>query len=161
MKKYLNYALAYAIAAMAGGVFYREFTKLQGYTGVTVLGKVHTHLFLLGMLVCLMVALFAERLDLTGIRTFSLFQWCYHIGVPLNGVMMLVRGITQVLGLSLSKGTMFRKQNRLRQITQIRNRSMSPVPFFIPENLYKTLIPAAPPLTPSLCRFLYDKGARG
>lgn len=28
MKKYLNLSLAYAIAAMAGGVFYREFTKL-------------------------------------------------------------------------------------------------------------------------------------
>ena len=27
MKKYLNLSLAYAIAAMAGGVFYREFTK--------------------------------------------------------------------------------------------------------------------------------------
>lgn len=104
MKKYLNFSMAYAIAAIAGGVFYREFTKLQGYTGVTVLGKVHTHLFLLGMLVCLMVALFAERLDLTGSRTFSVFQWTYHIGVPLTVVMMLVRGTIQVLGLSLSKG---------------------------------------------------------
>ena len=104
MKKYLNHSLVYAIAAMAGGVFYREFTKLQGFTGVTALGKVHTHLFLLGMLVCLMVALCAERLDLTGIRSFRIFQWTYHIGVPLTAVMLLVRGITQVLGLTLSKG---------------------------------------------------------
>lgn len=71
---------------------------------MTALGKVHTHLFLLGMLVCLMVALFAERLDLTGIRSFRIFQWTYHIGVPLTAVMLLVRGITQVLGLTLSKG---------------------------------------------------------
>lgn len=104
MKKYLNLSLVYAIAAMAGGVFYREFTKLQGFTGVTALGKVHTHLFLLGMLVCLLVALFAERLDLTGIRSFRVFQWTYHIGVPLTVVMLLIRGITQVLGLTLSKG---------------------------------------------------------
>lgn len=104
MKKHLNLSLVYAIAAMAGGVFYREFTKLQDFTGVTALGKVHTHLFLLGMLVCLMVALFAERLDLTGIRSFRVFQWTYHIGVPLTAVMLLVRGITQVLGLTLSKG---------------------------------------------------------
>lgn len=104
MKKYLNLSLVYAIAAMAGGVFYREFTKLQGFTGVTALGKVHTHLFLLGMLVCLMVALFAERLDLTGIGSFRVLQWTYHIGVPLTAVMLLVRGITQVLGLTLSKG---------------------------------------------------------
>ena len=32
MKKYLNIALAYAIAAMVGGVFYREFTKYSGFT---------------------------------------------------------------------------------------------------------------------------------
>lgn len=104
MKKYLNLSLVYAIAAMAGGVFYRKFTKLRGFTGVTALGKVHTHLFLLGMLVCLMVALFAERLDLMGVRSFRVFQWTYHIGVPLTAVMLLVRGITQVLGLTLSKG---------------------------------------------------------
>lgn len=39
MKKYLNFSLLYAIAAMAGGVFYREFTKFNGFTGVTVLGS--------------------------------------------------------------------------------------------------------------------------
>ena len=59
MKKYLNISFAYAIAAMAGGVFYREFTKFNGYTGVTALGKVHTHLFLLGMLMFLVIALYA------------------------------------------------------------------------------------------------------
>lgn len=45
MKKYLNISLIYAIAAMVGGVFYREFTKWNGFTGMTALGKVHTHLF--------------------------------------------------------------------------------------------------------------------
>ena len=42
MKKYLNFAFAYAILAMAGGVFYREFTKWNAFTGATALGKVHT-----------------------------------------------------------------------------------------------------------------------
>lgn len=102
MKKYLNLSLTYAIAAMLGGVFYREFTKLQGFTGVTALGKVHTHLFLLGMLVFLIVALFAAHNDLTKIRTFRVFLWVYNIGVPLTAVMLLVRGVTQVLGLSLT-----------------------------------------------------------
>ena len=32
MKKYLNISFVYAIAAMAGGVFYREFTRFNGYT---------------------------------------------------------------------------------------------------------------------------------
>ena len=75
MKKYLNIALAYAIAAMAGGVFYREFTKCSGFTGVTALGKVHAHLFLLGMLVFLVVALYGAHNDLGELKTFRAFLW--------------------------------------------------------------------------------------
>lgn len=104
MKKYLNYSLAYAVAAMAGGVFYREFTKFNGFDGVTALGMVHTHLFLLGMMVFLLVALFAAQADLAKQRTFRVFLVMYNIGVPLTAVMMAVRGVTQVLGMSLSSG---------------------------------------------------------
>ena len=104
MKKYIDISLVYAVAAMAGGVFYREFTKFNQFTGVTALGKMHTHLFLLGMVVFLLVALFADRLALEKQKSFSTFMTVYNIGVPLTSVMLLVRGITQVLGLSLSKG---------------------------------------------------------
>ena len=104
MKKYINISLVYAVAAMASGVFYREFTKFNRFTGVTALGKVHTHLFLLGMVVFLLVALFADRLALEKQKSFSTFMTVYNTGVPLTSVMLLVRGITQVLGLSLSKG---------------------------------------------------------
>lgn len=103
MKKYLNYSLAYAIAAMAGGVFYREFTKFNGYSGITALGKVHTHLFLLGMLVFLVVTLYGANYDLPKLKLFRWFMWVYNIGVPLTAVMLLVRGVTQVLGTNLSK----------------------------------------------------------
>lgn len=102
MKKYTNIALVYAIAAMVGGVFYREFTKLNGYTGVTALGKVHTHLFLLGMLVFLVVALFSAHTNLEKMKTFRAFLWTYNIGVPLMAVMMLVRGVAQVLASPVS-----------------------------------------------------------
>ena len=102
MKKYLNYALGYAVAAMAGGVFYREFTKFNGSTGVTALGKVHPHLFMLGTLVFLLVALFAAQLDLRAQKPFRMFMRLYNIGLPLTAVMMLVRGVTQVPGMSLS-----------------------------------------------------------
>lgn len=104
MKKYLNLSLIYAIAAMAGGVFYREFTKFNGFSGTTVLGKVHTHFFLLGMMVFLLVALFQANLDIEKQKMFRVFQVVYNIGVPLTAVMMLVRGVTQVLGMELSKG---------------------------------------------------------
>ena len=102
MKKYLNISLVYAIAAMAGGVFYREFTKWNGFTGVTALGKVHAHLFLLGMLVFMVVSLFAAHNDLKGQKTFRIFLCVYNIGVPLTAIMLVIRGITQVLNLSLS-----------------------------------------------------------
>ena len=104
MKKYVNISLVYAVAAMADGVFYREFTKFNQFTGVTALGKVHTHLFLLGMLVFLLVALFAGRLELEKQKGFALFMKLYNVGVPLTAVMMLVRGVTQVLALPLSRG---------------------------------------------------------
>lgn len=102
MKKYLNISMIYAIAAMAGGVFYREFTKYNAYTGVTALGKVHTHLFMLGMLVFLVVALYGTHMDLEKFKTFRGFLWVYNIGLPLTAIMLLVRGVTQVLGMNLS-----------------------------------------------------------
>ncbi len=104
MKKYLNISLIYAIAAMVGGVFYREFTKMQGFGGVTALGKVHTHLFLLGMLMFMVISLFAAHRDLTKIKLFRIFMPIYNAGVSLTAVMMVVRGIAEVLGSPLSKG---------------------------------------------------------
>lgn len=104
MKKCINISLIYAVAAMVGGVFYREFTKFNDFTGATALGKVHVHLFVLGMAVFLITALFADRRDLSRLRTYRAFLVIYNIGVPLTAVMLLVRGVTQVLGLSLSTG---------------------------------------------------------
>lgn len=104
MKKYLNLAYIYAIAALVAGVFYREFTKWNGFTGVTALGKVHTHLFMLGMFLFLIVALFAQNNDLESQKSFRLFLKVHNIGLPLTTIMMVVRGITEVLDIPLSKG---------------------------------------------------------
>ena len=35
MKRYMDCALLYSVLAMAGGVFYREFTKLNAFNGKT------------------------------------------------------------------------------------------------------------------------------
>lgn len=105
MKKCLNISLIYAAAALAGGVFYREFTKLNGFDEVTVLGKVHTHLFLLGMVIFLITALFCAHFkSLPEKKLFKAFLCVYNIGVPLTAVMMAVRGVTEVLRTELSKG---------------------------------------------------------
>lgn len=104
MKKYITLSLNYAIAALAAGVFFREFTKWNGFTGVTSLGKVHTHLFVLGMFLYLIVALFAQNYDLESQKSFRVFMKVHNIGLPLVAIMMIVRGVTQVLNMELSKG---------------------------------------------------------
>ena len=104
MKKYLNTAFVYAQLALAGGVFYREFTKYNGFTGVTTLGKLHVHLFTLGMVMFLLAALFSAQLPLEKQKNYRAFLKLYHIGVPLTAVMLLIRGVLEVLATPLSRG---------------------------------------------------------
>ena len=69
MKRYVNAAFLYAVLAMAGGVFYREFTKLNGFSAKTTLGVVHTHYFLLGMVFFLLLLLLERSFSFTGAKT--------------------------------------------------------------------------------------------
>lgn len=102
VKKYINISLIYAVAALIYGVFYREFTKWNEYNDVTTLGKTHVHLFAMGTIVFLIVALFSMQQELSNNKMFRVFLWVYNIGLPITTVMMVVRGITQVLNISLS-----------------------------------------------------------
>mgnify|MGYP000030228983 CR=1 FL=1 len=103
MKRYMNLALLYAILAMVGGVFYREFTKFNGFTAKTTLGVVHTHYFLLGMVFFLLLLLLEKSFSFTGAKTGRILV-VYQIGLNLTAVMFVVRGVTQVLGTALSSG---------------------------------------------------------
>ena len=103
MKRYMNLALLYAILAMVGGVFYREFTKFNGFTGKTTLGVVHTHYFLLGMVFFLLLLLLEKNFTFTGAKTGRILV-AYQIGLNLTAVMFVVRSVTQVLGTALSSG---------------------------------------------------------
>ena len=51
-----------------------------------------------------MLALYAAHGDLAAGKMFRSFLGCYNIGVPLTSLMMLARGVTQVLGTELSAG---------------------------------------------------------
>ena len=101
LKRYMNASVLYAILAIAGGVFYREFTKFNSFTAKTSLGVVHTHYFLLGMVVFLLLLLLEKNFAFTGAKTKRLLL-TYHIGLNLTAVMLVVRGVTQVLGVTLS-----------------------------------------------------------
>lgn len=103
MKRYMNSALLYAILAMIGGVFYREFTKFNGFTAKTTLSVVHTHYFLLGMVFFLLLLVLEKNLSFTGEKTGRVLV-VYHIGLNLTAVMLVVRGVTQVVGTNLSRG---------------------------------------------------------
>ena len=103
MKRYINLSLLYAVLAMVGGVFYREFTKFNGFTGKTSLGVVHTHYFLLGMVFFLLLLLLEKSFSFTGAKTGRVLA-AYQIGLNLTAVMFVVRGVTQVLGTALSSG---------------------------------------------------------
>lgn len=103
MKRYINSALLYAILAMVGGVFYREFTKFSGFTAKTTLSIVHTHYFLLGMVFFLLLLLLEKNFSFTSGKTGRILA-VYHTGLNLTAVMLVVRGVVQVLVPTLSSG---------------------------------------------------------
>lgn len=101
MKRCMNASLLYAILAMVGGVFYREFTKFNGFTAGTTLGVVHTHYFLLGMVFFLLLLLLEKSFSFMGAKTKRVLT-AYQVGLNLTAVMFVVRGVPQVLGTELS-----------------------------------------------------------
>ncbi|MDE7339586.1 MAG: DUF2871 domain-containing protein [Lachnospiraceae bacterium] len=103
MKRYTNMALLYAIFAMVGGVFYREFTKFNGFTSKTTLSVIHTHYFMLGMVFFLLLLLLEKNFCFTSAKTGRILA-AYHIGLNLTAVMLAVRGVTQVLTPAISSG---------------------------------------------------------
>lgn len=101
MKRLMNTSIVYAVLALVGGVFYREFTKLNGFTGFTTLSVVHTHYLMLGMVFFLILVLLENNFHFIGnkVRKYLIF---YHIGLNLTVIMLVVRGVVQVLSLNVS-----------------------------------------------------------
>ena len=103
MKKYANAAIAYSFLALAGGgVFYREFTKFNGFEGATSLGFVHPHYLMLGVFFFLALIVFDKLFNVS--QRLGKLLIGYQVGLNLSVIMMLVRGVLQVLGSPLSSG---------------------------------------------------------
>lgn len=98
MKKLYYAAMAYAVIGLMTGLFYREYTKINDFTGDTELAVLHTHLLALGMIVMLVVLALEKLFLLSKTKYFNLFYWNYNIGLVLTAAMMLVIGIGQVSG---------------------------------------------------------------
>lgn len=104
MKRYMNSAILYAVLAMVFGVFYREFTKFNGFTGKTNLSVMHTHYFLLGMFFFLALVLLEKNFHFSDQKNIGKMLVVYHIGLNITALAFLMRGLTQVWGTALSKG---------------------------------------------------------
>lgn len=97
MKRYINYSIVYTVLAMIGGVFYCEFTRMNDYTAWTTLSVVHTHYFILGMMFFLVLSVVSTCAHFKSNRA-VLF---YNIGLNLTAIMLVVRGIVQILDLNV------------------------------------------------------------
>ena len=60
LKTLMTASIIYFFCSMAGGVFYREFTKLFDFTGKTTLGVIHGHLLVLGTFFFLLLAVLCK-----------------------------------------------------------------------------------------------------
>lgn len=100
MRRLFSTAFAYMLAGVASGLFYREFTKANGFAEgrFTQLALVHTHLLVLGFVVLLVVLLLERSFALTESRLFGWFFWLYNAGLVLTAAMMVWHGCLTVLG---------------------------------------------------------------
>lgn len=90
-------AAVWTAAGLAGGLFYREFTKAHDVEGGTQLALVHTHALALGTTVLLVLMALVAAL---GPRVGLAFRWGVHTwnaGLALTVGGLLVKGCLQVL----------------------------------------------------------------
>lgn len=98
MRKIYYAAHTYMIVGLISGLFYREFTVLNDFTGETRLSIVHTHLLALGMLFHLILLVLEKSFRLSVSRLFDWSFWVYNTGVTVTVGVMIVQGIQQVRG---------------------------------------------------------------
>ncbi len=101
MQHLLVSAFVYAGLGVASGLFYREFTKLNGFPEgtFTQLSLAHTHLLALGFFPFLILLALERSLRFSASRRqFAWFLGLYHSGVVLTSAMLITHGILTVLG---------------------------------------------------------------
>jgi cbb3-type cytochrome oxidase subunit 1 len=97
MRTILNTAHVYMILGLVSGLYYRELSKANDFTGDTQLSVVHTHLLTLGMLFFLIVLALEKLFDLTSHHLFGWFFWIYNTGLAITIATMTLHGTLTVL----------------------------------------------------------------
>lgn len=102
----MNAFIVYGVLGLIGGVFYCEFTKLNGFTSFTTLSVFHTHYLMLGMVFFLLLVVVEKNFHFVDNKVLK-YLLLYHIGLNLTVVMLVVRGVVQVLSLDVSSVVLF------------------------------------------------------
>lgn len=99
MKTLVTTAHIYMIIGVFSGLYYREITKIEHFTGQTQLGVVNTHVLALGMLFFLIVLAVEKQFTLSAWKSlFTWFFWLYNTGLAITIAVMTLHGTLTVLG---------------------------------------------------------------
>lgn len=100
MQKLFYAAFAYMVLGVGSGLFYREFTKSNGFPEgqFTQLAVVHTHLLTLGFIVLLIVLALDKVFAISRSPLFNWFFWVYNAGLILTAAMLVWHGSLTVMG---------------------------------------------------------------
>ncbi|ERF48405.1 MULTISPECIES: DUF2871 domain-containing protein [Staphylococcus] len=101
MKKLMYSSAFYTILGLLSGIFYREMTKAEEFSGYSQLNVTHTHLLVLGTIMFLIFMIIELQLNITKHKTlFNYFFYLYHLGLLITVAMQYVNGIATIKGFS-------------------------------------------------------------
>ena len=99
-KKYFKTSFIYLIFGLFLGAFYREYTRIIGFTGHTSLRVAHTHTLVLGFILFLILSIFAKSFDLKEDRKEKRFFNTYNFSLILVIGTIIARGFYQIYDLN-------------------------------------------------------------
>ena len=102
IQKYFKTAFIYALFGVFIGAFYREYTRIIGFKGLSTLGLAHTHSLVLGFFLFIILSLFAKNFDLKEDKKEKRFYTTYNFSLALVIGTLIARGFYQIYGLDNS-----------------------------------------------------------
>ncbi|MDW8569561.1 DUF2871 domain-containing protein [Staphylococcus shinii] len=103
MKKLMLSSAFYTLLGMLSGLFYREMSKGENFSGYSQLNVTHTHLLVLGTIMFLIFMVIEYQLKLTkNSKLFNSFFYIFHLGILVTVAMQYINGIATITGFSVS-----------------------------------------------------------
>lgn len=98
MQKLFKISYFYLFLGLTLGVFYREFTKFNNFTGSTTLGLTHAHTLMLGFMFFMIVLLLEKNFKISNSKSFKVWLITYNVGLVYVISTLVFRGVLQVQG---------------------------------------------------------------